>query len=95
MANVRTVNRQEEHDGTGGDNAERNLMLAILERATLDARGNIALVGTQDGRNSNRIRDDARAWFASRSRKYIYDFESICDVLELEPDATRCALGLP
>lgn len=35
---------------------------------------------------------DARAWVERRGRRWLYSFESVCDVLKLDVEATREAL---
>lgn len=76
------VRRRLEHDG------ERMLMLAVLEDAVNAYQKN---VGAQDARRQEAF-SEAEAWLEDHDRSWLFSFESICDVLGLEPDYLRRGL---
>ena len=71
---------------------EQQLCLAVLERALEDARYDYRI------RHGADIRDDARQCFAADTppsvREYHFSFETVCDVLGLNPVPIReCVLA--
>jgi DNA-binding CsgD family transcriptional regulator len=66
---------------------ERALMRAVLTDAIrcLDGRG----------REGELLMAEARRWVASRDQRWPFAFESICGVLELDPQTIRRQLGIP
>jgi len=71
----------------GPDHGARALLRAILQDAI------ICLAGTGvPKRDRRRIAEEAQRWMMSRSRRWLFDFESICDVLNINPDYMRSRL---
>jgi hypothetical protein len=67
---------------------ERRLMLAVLEDA-VDSYRKYALA--RDPREQACFLE-AREWFVSADRSWLFAFENICDVLEMNPDYLRSGL---
>jgi len=67
---------------------ERRLMLAVLEDA-VDSYRKYALA--RDPREQACFLE-AREWFLSDDRSWLFAFENVCDVLEMEPDYLRSGL---
>jgi hypothetical protein len=67
---------------------ERRLMLAVLEDA-VDSYRKYALA--RDPREQACFLE-AREWFFSNDRTWLFAFENICDVLEMNPDYLRAGL---
>jgi len=68
------------HRRTAGCEPERLLMLAVLEEAIQSYR---ATAFARDAR-SRQTFAEARDWFASEDRTWLFAFESICDVLGID-----------
>jgi len=68
--------------GAGGP--ERALMGAMLQDAVLCLMGEAA-----PATERARLAADARHWVVSRSRAWIFAFESVCDALGIDPDYAR------
>jgi len=67
---------------------ERRLMLAVLQDALLTVA-----VHARRGSNKSRLKvEEARRWFASKSRAHPFAFEAICDVLALDVSYLRSAI---
>jgi hypothetical protein len=66
---------------TGLPSPERALVVAVLEEA---ARCFLNY-GSSTDRKQRVLYDEARDWFASDDRSYLYAFENVCDVLGIEP----------
>jgi hypothetical protein len=67
---------------------ERRLMLAVLEDA-VDSYRKYALA--RDPREQACFLE-AREWFLSDDRSWLFAFENVCDVLEMNPDYLRGGL---
>ena len=67
---------------------ERRLMLAVLEDA-VDSYRKYALA--RDPREQACFLE-AREWFLSDDRSWLFAFENVCDVLEMNPDYLRAGL---
>jgi hypothetical protein len=67
---------------------ERRLMLAVLEDA-VDSYRKYALA--RDPREQSCFLE-AREWFLSDDRSWLFAFENVCDVLEMNPDYLRSGL---
>jgi hypothetical protein len=67
---------------------ERRLMLAVLEDA-VDSYRKHALA--RDPREQACF-DEAREWFLSTDRSWLFAFENICDVLEMNAEYLRSGL---
>jgi len=69
-------------------NSEYRLMLAVLQDAVM------CWVRCSRTRNmrERRMFQEIYAWFWNRDRSWLYAFESICEYLDLEPDAIRRGL---
>jgi hypothetical protein len=76
------LRRRSEYDG------ERRLMLAVLEDAVDVYRKQL---GAQDTRGKN-LFQDAETWIEDRDGSWLFSFENICDVLDIEPDYVRRGL---
>ena len=76
------VRRRVEHDG------ERRLMIAVLEDAVDVYRKQ---AGAQEARNQQLFRE-AEEWIEDRDRTWLFSFENICDVLDI--DSTYVRRGL-
>ncbi len=64
---------------------ERRLMLAVLEDA-LGIWQKYATCQTPEGKSLFLEADD---WFRSNDRKWLFSFESLCVILDLNPDYIR------
>ena len=62
---------------------ERRLMLAVLEDAVDSYRKHAAACDP---------REQAKEWFYSSDRSWLFAFENICDVLEMNADYLRSGL---
>src|SRR5689334_16027775 len=67
---------------------ERRLMLAVLEDAVDAYRKH---VGACDPREQASFLE-AKEWFSSDDRSWLFAFENICDVLEMNADYLRSGL---
>jgi hypothetical protein len=76
------IRRRAQYDG------ERRLMIAILEDAVDVYRKQ---AGAHDARGQQLFLE-AEEWFADTDRSWLYSFENICDVLDLEADYLRRGL---
>jgi len=76
------VRRQRQFDG------ERRLMIAVLEDAIDVYRKQVA---ARDPRGRGLFRD-AEDWIEDTERNWLYSFENICDVLDLNADYLRRGL---
>lgn len=85
------------HDSRGGDivrdSGERRLMLAVLEDALRRFLRRPIKTGKSAASHWRDTYDETAAWFASRSRAWLYDFEHICDVLGLSASYIRRGLA--
>lgn len=63
---------------------ERALMRALLQDAVLCLLGEAAPASERV-----RLAADAYYWVASRSREWVFSFESVCDELGIDPDYGR------
>lgn len=66
---------------------ERALMRAMLQDAVLCLLGEAAPANDRP-----RLAEEARQWILSRSRAWIFSFESVCDALAIDADYARRAL---
>ena len=76
------VRRRSEHDG------ERRLMIAVLEDA-------VDVYRKQAGAREHRGRQlfaDAEEWIENRDRTWLFSFENICDVLDIDAEYVRRGL---
>jgi len=76
------VRRRTEHDG------ERRLMIAVLEDAVDVYRKQ---AGTSDPRGSQLFRE-AEEWLEDPDRTWLFSFQNICDVLDIDADYLRRGL---
>jgi len=76
------VRRRHEFDG------ERRLIIAVLEDAVDVYRKQ---AGASDGRGLQLFRE-AEEWIESRDASWLFSFENICDVLDLDADYVRRGL---
>ena len=76
------VRRRVEHDG------ERRLMIAVLEDAVDVYRKQAA---AQETRNQQLFRE-AEEWIEDRDRTWLFSFENICDVLDIDSSYVRRGL---
>jgi hypothetical protein len=76
------VRRRSEHDG------ERRLMIAVLEDAVDVYRKQ---AGTRDPRGSQLFRE-AEEWIEDPDRSWLFSFQNICDVLDIDADYLRRGL---
>ena len=67
---------------------ERRLMLAILEDAVLT----ILKYAGKPGKRARRLVRDVERWVALHDRAWIFSFESICSVLDIDAGAMRNSL---
>ena len=74
--------RRSEHDG------ERRLMIAVLEDAVDVYRKQAA---ARDGRG-RQLFLDAEEWIEDPDRTWLFSFQNICDVLDLDADYLRRGL---
>lgn len=68
--------------GVGGP--ERAMMRAILQDAILCLVGEAA-----PAKERVRLAEEARCWVRSRSRAWVFAFDSVCDVLGIDADTAR------
>jgi len=68
----------------GVGSGERALMRAMLQDAVLCLLGEAAPANERP-----RLAADARHWVRSRSREWVFAFESVCDALGIDPDYAR------
>jgi hypothetical protein len=68
------------------DSGARALMRAILRDAILCLKGCAAGVRRED---RTRLAEQARCWICSRDITWIFSFESICHVLDIDPGFVR------
>ncbi len=73
----------------GSRQPERGLMLAVIENAVDTYRAHF---GARD-RRGQRLFEEAEAWLMSTETTWPFAFESICDVLNLDPDCLRSGLA--
>src|SRR5213594_4039981 len=76
------VRQRRQYDG------ERRLMIAVLEDAVDVYRKQ---AGAHDPRGQQLFLE-AEEWFDDTGRAWLYSFENICDVLDLDPDYLRRGL---
>lgn len=76
------IRKQRHFDG------ERRLMIAVLEDAVDVYRKQAA---ARDPRGRGLFRD-AEEWIEDTEKGWLYSFENICDVLDLDPDYLRRGL---
>jgi hypothetical protein len=76
----------------GPDSGERALMRAILQDGVLCLQQSASDVLP---RERERVAWQARRWIASRDVSWIFSFESICHVLNIDPDGLRRRLLNP
>src|SRR5262245_21437034 len=76
------VRRRTEHDG------ERRLMIAVLEDAVDVYRKH---AGAQDPRGEQ-LFQEAEAWIDDPDRTWLFSFQNICDVLDIDADYLRRGL---
>ena len=68
------------------DSGTRALMRAILHDAILCLQGTAPAVRLSD---RAAVASQARCWILSRDATWIFSFESICHVLDIDPDFVR------
>src|SRR5437660_8082184 len=76
------VRRRSEHDG------ERRLMIAVLEDAVDVYRKQL---GSQEARGQQLFRE-AEQWLEDTDRSWLFSFENICDVLDINAEYVRRGL---
>ena len=76
------VRRRSEHDG------ERRLMIAVLEDAVDVYRKQ---AGSKDPRGEQ-LFQEAEAWIEDLDRAWLFSFQNICDVLDLDAEYLRRGL---
>jgi hypothetical protein len=76
------IRRRSQHDG------ERRLMIAVLEDAVDVYRKQ---AGARDPRGRG-LFEDAEDWIEDTSKSWLYSFENICDVLDIDADYLRRGL---
>ena len=76
------VRRRSEHD------AERRLMIAVLEDA-IDVYRKQAAAADERGRQ---LFSEAEEWIEDGDRTWLFSFQNICDVLDLDADYLRRGL---
>jgi hypothetical protein len=76
------VRRRTEHDG------ERRLMIAVLEDAVDVYRKQ---AGAQDPRGEQ-LFQEAEVWIEDPDRTWLFSFQNICDVLDIDADYLRRGL---
>src|ERR1041385_505855 len=76
------VRRRTEHDG------ERRLMIAVLEDAVDVYRKQ---AGARDPRGEQ-LFQEAEAWIEDPDRSWLFSFQNICDVLDIDADYLRRGL---
>ena len=67
---------------------ERALMLAVLEDAINCFKDNLSA----ENANKKLLFDEAEEWILDTSTDWVFSFESICEVFELNPQYVRQAL---
>jgi hypothetical protein len=65
---------------------ERSLYLAVILQSLLDATTSSSITSTSDFQV---IKRQATSWFFASSGVTASDFEDVCDLAGLDPDATR------
>src|SRR5881409_106123 len=78
------VRRRSEHDG------ERRLMIAVLEHAVDVYRKQ---AGAKDPRGQQ-LFQEAEVWIEDSDRSWLFSFQNICDVLDIDADYLRRGLRL-
>src|SRR6058998_2077836 len=78
------VRRRSEHDG------ERRLMIAVLEDAVDVYRKQ---AGAKDPRGQQ-LFQEAEIWVEDADRTWLFSFQNICDVLDIDADYLRRGLRL-
>ena len=78
------VRRRTEHDG------ERRLMIAVLEDAVDVFRKQ---AGARDPRGEQ-LFQEAETWIEDPDRTWLFSFQNICDVLDIDADYLRRGLRL-
>src|SRR5919204_820315 len=76
------VRRRTEHDG------ERRLMIAVLEDAVDVYRKQ---AGARDAR-AQQLFHEAEAWIEDSDRTWLFSFQNICDVLDIDAEYVRRGL---
>lgn len=72
--------RRSEHLGP-----EKSLLAAILEDAVEEYR---KYTVAQDPKSKSRF-DEVEEWFNHRSTEWIFSFENVCELLDLDPEYIR------
>jgi hypothetical protein len=67
---------------------ERRLMIAVLEQGINDY---VKLLGARDPERVARWRE-AEEWVEDRDASWLFSFENVCNVLDLEPEYVRRGL---
>lgn len=69
---------------------EYQLLSAVLQEALHTYLNN------RNFKSGKRCHDywEARRWFESRGTNFLFDFQTICQLLDIDPDALRRKLGL-
>lgn len=67
---------------------EKRLLLAVLEEAITCVYAHVPPSG-YGIRRAQRLRQEARDWFLSTERKWLFSFERICETLGYDPDSLR------
>jgi hypothetical protein len=68
---------------------EKGLMLAVLEEAVATFQHQLGA----ESRRGRRLFREADEWFRSADTSWAFAFESVCDVLGLDPDFVRRGLA--
>jgi hypothetical protein len=68
---------------------EKGLMLAVLEEAIATFRHHLGA----ESRRGQRLFREADEWFQSADTSWAFAFESVCDVLGLDPGYVRAGLA--
>jgi hypothetical protein len=68
---------------------EKGLMLAVLEEAVATFQHQLGA----ESRRGRRLFREADEWFRSADTSWAFAFESVCDVLGLDPDYVRRGLA--
>src|SRR5712692_2737769 len=76
------VRRRSEHDG------ERRLMIAVLEDAVDVYRKQVA----SNEPRSQQLFQEAEEWIEDTDRTWLFSFQNICDVLDIDADYLRRGL---
>jgi hypothetical protein len=76
------------HQSSLAHTPEVKLMLAVLKDA-IDCY--LKYVSVKQ-RRARKLSDEAQQWFFSNEDDWLYNFESVCDILNLDPDYIRRAL---